>query len=241
VRAFEYPQGYGGHAHRHRLAQVVYPIRGAVSVRTDTGTWAVTGLAAVAIPPWVAHRVAAHGNASLRSVFVDPDVYPDLVPASIRSLGVSPLLHELISEAGRHYIDLDGDEVGAAAVDLIVRLLPRMPGAGASVWVPCVEHPLLRPIVDRWERQPGSPLDLDATAGRAGLSVRHLRRLFKADTGVTVTTWRALHHVQTAILRLAQGHTVSRVAADLGYCSSSAFIEMFKRHTGRTPGSSVSG
>jgi AraC-like DNA-binding protein/quercetin dioxygenase-like cupin family protein len=238
VRAFEYPQGYGGHAHRHRLAQVVYPIRGVVSVRTPDGTRTVTEHSAVAIPPWVDHRVAAHGNASLRSVFVDPDVHPALVPPAPRCLGVSPLLHELITEAGRHYTDLDGDEVGTAAIDLIVRLLPRMPEADRSVWVPRVVHPLLRPIVAAWESDPGLAVDLEATARQAGLSSRHLRRLFKADCGVTISTWRSLHHVQTAMLWLAQGKSVSRVSGDLGYASSSAFIAMFKRRTGRTPGTS---
>ena len=41
VRVFEYPQGYVGHTHRHRPAQVVYPIRGVVSVETRSGTWVV--------------------------------------------------------------------------------------------------------------------------------------------------------------------------------------------------------
>src|SRR3954447_8076620 len=71
VRAFEYPLGYAGYAHRHRLAQIVYPLRGVVSVRAASGTWVTTRLTAVAIPPWEEHRVAAHGNASLRSVFID--------------------------------------------------------------------------------------------------------------------------------------------------------------------------
>ena len=48
VRAFEYPQGYPGHTHRHRLAQVVYPLRGVVSVETSSGTWVVATLTAVA-------------------------------------------------------------------------------------------------------------------------------------------------------------------------------------------------
>src|SRR5205085_4819503 len=69
VRAFEYPQGYPGHTHRHRLAQVVYPVRGVVSVEAATGTSVLTRLTALAIPPWLDHRVAAHGNASSRSVF----------------------------------------------------------------------------------------------------------------------------------------------------------------------------
>src|SRR5262245_13737395 len=126
VRAFEYPQGYIGHAHRHRLAQIVYPLRGVVSVETDTGTWVVTTLSAVAIPPWHPHRVAAHGNASLRSVFVDPDDYPALVPEPA-TIHVSELLHELIREAGHYYTDYapaddgESDDVGAALIGLIVR------------------------------------------------------------------------------------------------------------------------
>src|SRR5689334_10806254 len=80
VRVFEYPQGYPGVTHRHRVAQLVYPLRGVVSVETNAGTWIVTTLTAVAIPPWREHRVSAHGNASLRSVFVDPDLHPSLVP-----------------------------------------------------------------------------------------------------------------------------------------------------------------
>ena len=79
---------------------------------------------AVAIPPWQEHRVAAHGNASLRSVFVDTDAYPELV-TDLVAVHVSELLHELIREAGRHYTDFDGaDPVASGVVALIARLLP---------------------------------------------------------------------------------------------------------------------
>ena len=133
VRAFEYPQGYPGHTHRHRLAQVVYPVRGVVSVEASTGTSVLTRLTALAIPPWLDHRVAAHGNASLRSVFVDPDRHPTLV-TDLVTLHVSELLHELIREAGRHYTDFDDDGgVAAAVVSLIVQLLPSMP-TSVSCW-----------------------------------------------------------------------------------------------------------
>jgi AraC-like DNA-binding protein/quercetin dioxygenase-like cupin family protein len=239
VRAFEYPRGYRGHTHRHRLAQVVYPIRGAVSVTTRAGTWMVTERAGVAVPPWHEHRVSAHGNASLRSVFVDPDVYPDLAAYRVTTIRVSPLLHELISEAGRRYPDADGggDDVGRAVADLMVRLLPGMTTPDESLWVPRVDHPLLRPVADALDAEPGHPGGIETWAGAVGLSPRHFSRLFKQDTGVTFSTWRALHRTQAALVLLAGGRPVTRVATDLGYGTTSAFIEMFKRHTGRTPGS----
>lgn len=129
VRVFEYPQGYVGHTHRHRLAQVVYPIRGVVSVETRSGTWVVGQLTAVAIPPWRDHRVSAHGNASLRSVFIDPDAHPHLVN-DVASIRVSTLLHELIREAGHRFTDFDAeDAVAVGVVSLIAELLPMMPTA----------------------------------------------------------------------------------------------------------------
>jgi AraC-like DNA-binding protein/quercetin dioxygenase-like cupin family protein len=241
VRAFEYPQGYRGHSHRHRLAQIVYPIRGVVSVRTGDGTWVVTERVAVAVPPWREHRVSAHGNASLRSVFVDPDARPGLTTGEVTAIRVTPLLHELITEAGRHYTDLDADGLGAAVVDLIAGLLPRMARAGESLWVPRVDHPLLRPVAEALDREPGHPAGIGHWAAEVGLSARHFSRLFRQETGVTFSTWRALHRTQAALVLLASGRPVTRVATDLGYSSTSAFIEMFKRHTGRTPGAARHG
>ncbi len=238
VRAFEYPQGYTGYTHRHRLAQLVYPVRGVVSVETYSGTWVVTTLTAVAIPPWREHRVSAHGNASLRSVFVDPDTHPDLL-TELATVHVSALLHELIREAGRHYTDFDStDAVTSGVITLIARLLPSMPRSATSVWLPHVESELLQPVAGALDADPADPTTVEQWAARLGLSPRHFSRLFKAETGVTFSTWRALHHVEHALVMLAAGHTVTRVAMDLGYGSTSSFIEMFKRHTGRTPGAS---
>jgi AraC-like DNA-binding protein len=40
----------------------------------------------------------------------------------------------------------------------------------------------------------------------------------------------------TAVARLAEGQAVTTVAYDLGYESPSAFIAMFRRNLGHTPG-----
>ena len=188
-------------------------MRGVVSVETGTGTWIVTTLTAVAIPPWQVHRVSAHGNASLRSVFVDPDVLPDLID-TVATIQVSRLLHELIGEAGRRYTDFDDAEhsgdATASIIALIVELLPLMPsssGTASSVWVPRLETELLRPIAIAIEDDPGDPTSVEEWARRLGLSVRHLHRVFKAETGVTLSTWKALHHVSTRT-----GHARGRVS-----------------------------
>ncbi len=48
--------------------------------------------------------------------------------------------------------------------------------------------------------------------------------------------WRRQMRLLEAIDRLGKGHTVTRVALDLGYESPSAFIAMFRRTLGASPG-----
>ena len=135
---------------------------------------------------------------------------------------VSELLHELIREAGRHYTDFDGaDPVASGVVALIARLLPMMPTAHSSVWLPRIEDPLLQPIAAAFDRDPADATSVDAWARRLGLSSRHFARLFKQDTGVTFSTWRALQQIKHALVLLATGQQVTRVAMDLGYSSTS--------------------
>ena len=104
------------------------------------------------------------------------------------------------------------------------------------MWLPRIEDPLLQPIAAVFDVTP--PTRRASTRGcvRLGLSSRHFARLFKQETGVTFSTWRVLQQIKHALVLLATGQQVTRVAMDLGYSSTSAFIEMFKRHTGRTPG-----
>ncbi len=48
--------------------------------------------------------------------------------------------------------------------------------------------------------------------------------------------WRRQLRLQTALTWLAVGRPVTTVALDLGYDSPSAFIAMFRRALGQTPG-----
>jgi AraC-like DNA-binding protein len=66
----------------------------------------------------------------------------------------------------------------------------------------------------------------------AGIAPRTLARRLAAETGFGLAEWRALH----AIEMLADGPAVTTIAIDLGYDNVSAFIAMFRRTMGVTPG-----
>jgi AraC-like DNA-binding protein len=64
---------------------------------------------------------------------------------------------------------------------------------------------------------------------------RTLERLFQKETGMTFGKWRQQLRLLHALRLLAGGRSVTAVALEVGYDSTSAFIAMFKRTLGTTP------
>ena len=235
VRTFEYPVGYAGNFHRHRLGQIVYPVRGIVSVDSGARHVAVGPYRAVAIPAWSSHRVSARGNASLRSIFLDPDEL-DIPQARSGILGISPLLHELIREAGNFDGDVTTGSVADQVLKLIGALLFQSRAALGYVELPRITHPRLAAAFENLFGGDAFPsLSAEAVAQRLALSPRQFRRLFRAHAHMSFSNWRTLARVKRAAEQIAVGQPITAVAADLAYSSSSALSTVFKRHTGLTP------
>ena len=243
VRAFDYPVGYQGNVHQHRLRQIVYPARGIVTVDTDDQHVTVGPYRAYAIEPWTRHRVSAIGNASLRSVFLDPEAGEDSAigppDGSDRRgvFGVSPLLHELIREAGNHYGDLAPGSVPAQILALIESLLFTARASTGYVELPRVSHPrLARAFRNLFTTDEFPALRAADCAAEVALSPRQFRRLFRQHTGISFKDWRAIARVRKAAEKIARGESLTDVAHDLSMSSASALAQVFKRHTGLTTG-----
>jgi AraC-like DNA-binding protein len=74
-------------------------------------------------------------------------------------------------------------------------------------------------------------------ARKAGASPRTLERLFRNETGMTFSQWKTRLLLIEAIERLARGASVTEVALDLGYSTTSSFVYMFRSNMGVSPGS----
>ena len=62
-----------------------------------------------------------------------------------------------------------------------------------------------------------------------------MERLFLVETKMTVGEWRRRLRLLHGVRLLAGGESVTNVAFDAGYASTSAFIAAFKRTFGMTP------
>ena len=82
---------------------------------------------------------------------------------------------------------------------------------------------------------PVGHLNIDHWADAAGLSRRSFTRIFRRETGLSLSTWRQQACLMAALPRLSAGEAVTAVALDLGYDSVPAFTTMFCRMMGTPP------
>ena len=231
--ATDYPAGHVIAPHRHRRAQLVHAAAGVMAVSTESGTWVVPPRRAVLVPALTEHSIRTHGRVAMRTLYIDPDAAPWL-PRECRVVGVPPLLRELILEAMRAppLYPENGPETRLMAVILDrIRALRVAP-----LHLPLPADRRLRRLTGAIAEAPGDNRTLNEWAAVAGASSRTLARLFVAETGMTFGQWRQQARLLAALTRLAGGQPVTTVAFDLGYDSPSAFIAMFKRALGETPG-----
>ena len=75
----------------------------------------------------------------------------------------------------------------------------------------------------------------DATANKAGLSVYHFHRVFKAVTGLTPKAYSGAHQAKKVRNELSKNTTVTEAIFEAGYNANSRFYEKSTRILGMTP------
>jgi AraC-like DNA-binding protein len=231
--ASDYPSGYQIVPHRHARAQLVYASQGVMTVTAAAGNWVVPPQRAVWMPAGAEHGIRVNRAISMRSLYIRPDAAAGL-PEACRVVAVSALLRALILRAMT--VPPLYDEAGpdGRVLQVILDELRTLPGA--PLHLPRARDPRLLRVTEALRADPADSRPLDAWGRAAGASPRTLARLFLAETGIGFRAWRQRARLLHALVALASGEPVTRVAFEAGYDSPSAFVAAFKRAFGATPG-----
>jgi AraC-like DNA-binding protein len=103
-------------------------------------------------------------------------------------------------------------------------------------FIPHASDPTLGRIVEAFRDDPADNRTLGELAAAFNIGERTLMRRAQEELGMSLTELRQRLRVVQALALLSSGSTVEAVALDLGYATSSAFIAMFRRLTGSSPG-----
>jgi AraC-like DNA-binding protein len=216
-------------AHSHAWGQVTNALDGVVRITVGNSTWIVPPMRAIWIPPHVTHEAASLERARLRTIFVHADLAP-FKDAHCRVLDVSPLLRELI-------VALSLVGAGEPREGMLSALFLDELGRSATlpIKVALPSDKRLKALCEMLIADPASSTTLEQWAKHAGASARTLARLFERDLGMSFGQWRQQVRLAHAAPLIARGLPLSRVAAELGYASQSAFSAMFKKTFGQSP------
>ncbi|MCX5072396.1 AraC family transcriptional regulator [Streptomyces sp. NPDC060334] len=220
-------------AHHHDDHQIAYAGSGMLSVTTDAGTWVAPTTRALWIPAGTVHEHRAYGRTDLHCVGL-PTRHAPLPPDRPAVIAVGPLLRELILAYTR-----EPDDGSPARRRLLVVLLDRLRVSPLQpLHLPAPTDPRLAAVCAVLEADPADGRGLAAlgAAAGAGAGERTLSRLFRADLGMTFPQWRTQLRLHQALRLLAVGTPVTAVAHRCGWSSASAFIDVFRRAFGHTPG-----
>ncbi len=219
--------------HEHEWAQLVYAARGAIAVETSAKQWVVPPHRCLWVPAGVAHAIETIGETEMRTLYLRPD-FATAIGADVQVKDVAPLLRELIQEIVRLGMLDESDARQAALAGVVLGQISD--ARDLQLDLPLPRDPRARRVVQRVTHALDLRESLAVLARGTGASPRTIERLFQAETGMSFGRWRqqaCLHH---AVCRLAEGSDVTTVAMDCGYESVSAFVAMFKRCLGTTPG-----
>ncbi len=215
--------------HTHVDHQLAWASNGVLTVVTATGTWVLPPTRALWIPAQLPHETIASGRATMRTLYVRPDLCPvewvDPTPVVAR-----PLLTELIGYLASESI---APARRARAEAVLVDLLEPIAVATIELRMPVDER--AREVAQALGDDPTDKHTLAEWGRRVGTSGRTLARAFLAETGIPFGRWRTLLRLQAALPALAAGESVSAVARRVGYDTTSAFVAAVRRETGLTP------
>ncbi|MFD7389190.1 GlxA family transcriptional regulator [Streptomyces sp. NPDC059852] len=170
------------------------------------------------------------------SVRVQPDALFVRDGRMMTSAGVSAGIDLSLALVEEHY---GGEVARAVAKDLVVFM--QRPGGQSQFSVrsplPSAPHGVLRGILDAVVADPGADHTLPAMARRAGVSVRHLARLFREEADTTPARYVERVRVEAAQVLLETGDDcMAVVARRTGFGSAESLRRAFVRQLGVTPG-----
>jgi AraC-like DNA-binding protein/quercetin dioxygenase-like cupin family protein len=223
--------GAGIDAHRHDDHQIAYAASGVLAVATDRGHWIAPPTRAIWVPAGTVHEHRAYGPTDLHLVGLPSGDNPVGLDAPA-VLAVGPLLRELIIA----YTADPGDtsEARARIRGVLLDQLEQSPQQ--PIRLPVATDPRLAAVCELLSADPADGRALAQLGRQVGAAERTLSRLFRQEFAMTFPQWRTQLRLHHALIQLAEGEAVTTVAYRCGWSSPSAFIDVFHRTFGQTPG-----
>ncbi len=212
----------GHKTHSHPVPHLIHVVTGAADLVVDGAALRLEARENLWLAPEVPHSACY----TPESVVLGPFLSPGTLPAGrLQALGVVPRLTHLaglILGVSPHTPE-QVEPFRLALDDVLLSMSPeyfplRLPA-----------HPVAREIA---RASTTSHRTLEELAAGRYTSVRHLQRLFREETGLSFSQWRARARLNVAIRRLRGGDSQLLAARIAGYASRASLLKALGRESG---------
>jgi AraC-like DNA-binding protein len=221
------------HVHREQ-GQLKWPSTGMASVRTPDGIFVAPPAYAIWIPAGLLHGGMYSGEVFEQNAYV----LEEHCTAFPKHCCLVPMGQRLAEALARAVADEEAYGLRTRDEDLaLLRLLERdvVDARRRPLVLTYPEASPLQSMLDALWRQPEDSRTFGDWAVELGIPERSLLRTFRRETGSAFRQWRKHARVHRALQRLGAGNAVGAVAEELGYKSTSAFVQAFRATVGVTP------
>lgn len=219
--------------HTHAWGQLAYSISGLMKVETPQGHYMIPPRHALWIPKGTLHCATMPVGTQFRSLYIE-DPYLARFPDHCLVYDVSPLVRELIKTFALYPPEYDENGEGGRLVLVMIDQILNLPAT--RLYLPMSGAPGLQALLEQLQANPGDQRTLEEWAEQLHCSSRTLARRFEQELGMGFREWRQRVRLLAALQALEDGDSITQTALGLGYDSVSAFIAMFRKSCGTTPG-----
>jgi len=234
VKNIDHESGFYAPYHSHERGQLLFISEGLIQVSAkNEGFWVVPPLRAVWLPPLIEHEARVINSVKMCNIYVSTEESKHL-PQQCQVVTITPLFREIILELTKFEPLYDESGKEGRLVDVFLDQLKTTPTAPLHLPYPSSE--VLQKVAKNLIKNPADTRSIERWSDDYGLSSRTFSRRFLKETGMTFGLWRQQARLLAALTRIAQGDAIAHISHDLGYDSQSAFIAMFRKAMGKTPG-----
>ncbi|MDY7548151.1 helix-turn-helix transcriptional regulator [Glaciimonas sp. CA11.2] len=218
---------------RRSWGRLLYAVKGVAEFDVAGERYLSPPAYAIWIPPEVTHASRANLDIEYVVVHIESDRCVDM-PTEPCTLALSDVTKALVTDLTSRGIGHPRAETDLRMVQVIIDQL--IAAQRYASYLPATDDPLLSPIIATLELNPGDRRSLAQWADESSSTERTLSRRWHAHLFMSYNEWRQRLRLVKAINMLEAGNQVKEIAYTLGYQNTSAFIEMYRRRTGTTPG-----
>lgn len=218
--------------HRHRWGQLNRISLGLIEISVGDKKLIAPADYIVWVPAELAHAAYIKQALDYTSVYVAAE-WAQQLPPTVSLIAQTPLIRALFDDFAQRKVSTSSDTNEQSQAQLLLQRLCQ--AEQRSSYLPSSSHRQLAAILQALREHPGDSTPLAQWAAQVHSSERTLARQFQKELGMSFVQWRNRLRLLSALAQLKDGVSIQEIAWQLGYSHPSAFIAMFRQHTGLSP------